>query len=373
MKIGINGRAFSISEPGGAVQSAKKVTKALASETSQQLSVFGHQSITSDIPTVNVVGAGVLSNSQIYGLIWEQLFLPKFASRKGFDVLFCPNGNSPIYDVNVPTVVLIHDILNYFGFSSRPYHILQRFRVPRMVNAADRIITVSEFTKSELTREFSIGERKVDVVPNGIDDIYLTDDPGDPLDLPDDYLLYVGGMHERKNLDGVLATFLHLKDAGRIHHDLVLVGPSRKLSYEQSKVDWDSVRKRQDVHVMGFISRRELKFSYRNASVFLYPSRYEGFGIPPLESMASGTPVVSSKTSALPEILGDAAYLVNPENIDEIVNATYNLIKNKELRSDYIERGIDRASKYTWERAANQIDDILREVGQKEIDIQPGS
>lgn len=364
MKIGVNGRAFSVSEPGGAVQSATKITRKLGEQDTHDLTVYGHRSIEDDLSSVQFSDDGYFVHSQSYGLVWEQTVLPRIANKHGIDVLYCPNGNSPVYDVSVPTVVVIHDILNYLGYTSRPYQMLQRVKVPKVARAADRIITVSEFSKSEIIDNIGIEQSKIDVVPNGIDRIYLSDDSGDSVDIPDDYLLYVGGMHERKNVDGVLAAFLQLKDNEKMSGDLVLIGPEGKLSYESSDVSWSKVRQRSDIHTKGFVSQRELKYVYSNADVFVYPSRYEGFGLPPLEAMASGTPVVSSRCSAIPEVVDDAARLVDPDDTDAIAEAVKDLLQDEELRSEYIKRGEKRASEFTWERAANKTARILEDVAE---------
>jgi glycosyltransferase involved in cell wall biosynthesis len=209
--------------------------------------------------------------------------------------------------------------------------------------------------------KLGVAKSKIDVVPNGVDEIFLSDYRGTPAEVPDDYLLYVGGMHERKNVGGVLEAYFQMKDSGMISHDLVLVGPGEKRAYEPANVDRTTIEQRDDVHVMGFISPQELKFVYRNADVFLYPSRYEGFGIPPLEAMASGTPVVASNVTAMPEVLGDAAVLVDPEDIDALASATQKLLDENE-RSKYIARGKKQANNYTWERAARITAEILSKV-----------
>lgn len=364
MKIGINGRTFSISEPGGAVQTGVNITKKLASNKGDDVTLFGHHSLRSLFKEGRIVDSFFIANSQAYGLLWEQVVPPIMSKYLDIDVLYCPNGNNPIYEIDVPTVVLFHDILNYLGHTTRSYKKLQELRLPRAVEATDHIITVSEFSKSEITNHLGVTESKISVVYNGISDTFRTKDSGERFPLPEKYLLYVGGMHGRKNIEGIIESFLELRHRDSIDHDLVLIGPKKKKNYSSVDVDWSHIRSRNDIHIPGFVSERQLKFAYSNADVFLFPSHYEGFGIPPLEAMACGTPVVASNTSAFPEVLGDAAVLVDPDDSSKIAEATVEIISDHSLRTNLVERGKKHARKFTWDRSARETREILRQASE---------
>ena len=357
MKIGVNGRVLSVDQMGGAGQAGLELIQALGNQV-DNITVYGHSLAEERLNGIPVDNSYFRLNSQLYGLFWEQTILPWIVDNSSVDIIFCPTMNGPLIDIATPVVVQVHDIFRYMGNVSQLDKLRQRLRLPRMLSCADRIITVSEFSKSEISAYIGIPESKINVVYNGVDSTYIQSGNGEEIALPEKYLLYVGGQNARKNISGLLRIFEILKSEYNIDHKLVMVGPDQKFfhSYPIDEVD-DT-----DIYTTGFITRDELKFVYTNADVFLFPSLYEGFGMAPLEAMACRTPVVASDRASLPEVLGTAARLVDPKHPDEFAKVTNEVLEDESIRRELTAEGRRMAKSYTWSNSAHQLSEILEDV-----------
>lgn len=354
MHLGVNARTFCIDQPDGATQASMKLASTLAADSGIEVTYFGSNRLPAAFRT-NARTTGYPIRSQIYGVCWERTVLPFLARSANIDVLLCPTANAPFFESgDFAIATFIHDVNAQKDMAGRLQRLYRKVTVPRTVSVSDVLLTVSEFSKTEICQQFDVDPEEVSVVYNGIDDVFHDDSPGDPVDLPDRYVLYVGAMNPRKNVDGLVTAFAEFNQRVAEEYHLVLVGPKNKLIYESLDVPADD-----NVHTPGFLSIEELKYAYRNAALFCFPSFYEGFGLPPLEAMACGTPVVASETTALPEILGDAAELVDPRRTEAIVNGMLAVTEDSEYRSALIERGRARASEFTWHRAADDLKAVL--------------
>lgn len=354
MKVGINARTFSVSQPGGAVQAAMKLTRALTANASVEPVLFGHESIAERFPDTHIDDSLYIPRSQVYGLAWERSILPWLASKHDVDVLYCPNGNAPLHSISVPVVMCIHDVNAQHGWSGSIHELYRKTAVPRAATAADTITTVSLFSKEEIVNTLSIPPSKVDVVYNGVDSLFFEESSGEAFDLPDQYLLYVGAMNPRKNVRRLIEAFDRLKHRTDLPHKLVLVGPDNKHIFQSMDIEATS-----EVVLPGYVTQRELKFAYDNAAAFVFPSLYEGFGLPPLEAMACGTPVVASNATSLPEVLGDAAVLVDPKNTAVISDAIERVIRDEGLRRQLVEKGREQAQSFHWKRVGSDMMSIF--------------
>jgi glycosyltransferase involved in cell wall biosynthesis len=284
--------------------------------------------------------------------------LPVRARTNDIDVLFCPNGNGPLHTSSAyETVLNIHDINAQHEMSSPIHQAYRKTAVPRAARVADLVTTPSEFSKSEIVDSMGIDAEKVHVVHNGIDDLFRSDDPGEPFDLPERYVLFVGALNPRKNVSRLLRAFDTLKSNTDLPHKLVLVGPRNKRIFKRL-----DVQATDDVLLPGYVTDRELKYAYRNADLFAYPSLYEGFGLPPIEAMACGTPVVSSTTASLPEVIGDAGELVDPTSTEAIACGMERVLDDIHYRDQLIAQGRERAERFTWERAADEFIQLFEGV-----------
>lgn len=357
MRIGINARTFVVDEPGGAVQTAIKHTLKLIGRPETDVILFGYDSLKSSYSDVTVESDFFLLDSQIYGLLWERVVLPQLVKKHELDVLYCPNGNAPATAITCPIVMCIHDVNAQKGWSSRRHQLYRRLAVPRGAKIADTVVTVSEFSKEEISNYVGINPKKIEVVHNGVDPLFLSNENGEPIDLPDKYLLFVGSMNPRKNIRRVIYAFENVKKNNSIPHKLVIIGPDNKSIFRKI-----SINNSEAIRVLGFVTERELKYAYSHADIFVYPSLYEGFGLPPLEAMACGTAVIGSDQSALPEILGDAAILVDPTETSEIAAAITKLVFNDEYRVDLIKTGKKHAQTFTWEKSSMMLYNVLLET-----------
>ncbi len=270
---------------------------------------------------------------------WYPFVLPRMASHQGLDVLHCPTYYGPASS-RVPVVVTVHDLAVWrhpeaFGRWTRAY--VPR-AVPRVLRAAARVIAVSEFTRGELVELLGVPEEKIRVVPNAVEDVFSAE--GEAAD--GEYVLAVGTIEPRKNLPRLAEA------ARRAGRELRAVGAA----------GWGGVRL-DGVRYLGEVGDEELARLYRGALCVAYPSLYEGFGIPVLEAMACGAPVVTSRGGATEEVAGGAAVLVDPLDPDAIAAGIEEAVaRREELRA----LGLERARAFSWDESARRTVEIYREV-----------
>jgi glycosyltransferase involved in cell wall biosynthesis len=270
---------------------------------------------------------------------WYPLVLPRLAGRAQVDVLHCPTFRAPLGRLPCPLVVTVHDLAvlrhpETFNQWTRRY---SRYCVPRVVQAARVVIAVSEFTKRELVELLGVHAEKIRVVPNGVAaDVFTPDGPA----ADGEYVLAVGTLEPRKNLQRVEVA------ARRLGLELRVAG----------QPGWGAV---QAAGWLGRVSDEELAALYRGARCVVYASLYEGFGLPIVEAMACGTPVVTSRGGATEETAGGAAVLVDPHDVAAIAGG----IEEAAARRDELRRlGLERVRELTWEAAARATVEVYREA-----------
>jgi glycosyltransferase involved in cell wall biosynthesis len=312
----------------------------------------------------------IIDHSSGYGFR-EHIAIPLKLRRLRVDLLHSPHYVCPIV---CPTrvVTTIHDCIHllfpqYFPrFASR----YARFMLGRALKQSDLVFTVSKASREDILRFYPhTDEDRVVVIPNAIDRALIAN-PGEEqlarvkerYQIRGRYVLYAGNIKPHKNLARLIAAFGHLKE--RPGHDdlkLLIIGDDiHKYSDLRRQVETSGVR--QDVRFFGFVPERTLAALYRMASVFAFPSLYEGFGLPPLEAMACGTPVVTSRISALPEVVGDAALLVDPYDTLDIANALERVLGDEMLAARLVELGLQRAQTFSWERSVGAIHQAYMKV-----------
>jgi glycosyltransferase involved in cell wall biosynthesis len=283
-------------------------------------------------------------------------------------------------------VMTVHDVLEHL-YRARDRSNLRRslhFQLTRRVlKGASRILAVSRYTKSEIEKLFGIPGSRIEVVYNAIDARFLHGHASDAdrqvlaerylVTYP--FLLYAGRISPHKNVVRTIEAFSALKaelekDGGFPDLKLIIIGdelskhPDLRRTVIRGGVQ-------NDVRFMGFVPIEMLRVFYDAAKIFVFPSLYEGFGLPPLEAMAHGTPVVTSNTSSLPEVVGNAAVLVNPENVFEIMRALHRVLLDQTVREKFKQRGYEQVKKFSWDASARQILSVYKEVaGKREKDRQ---
>ncbi len=285
-----------------------------------------------------------------------------------------------------PYLMTVHDVLEHM-YRAHDRSSLRRsvhFQLTRRVlNGAARVLAVSNFTKSEIEKLFGISGTRIEVVYNAIDERFLHGHASDAerqvlaerylVTYP--FLLYAGRISPHKNLVRIIEAFSALKaelEKEAKFQDLKLIIIGDELSKHpdlRRTVIRGGVQ--NDVRFMGFVPIEMLRVFYDAAKIFVFPSLYEGFGMPPLEAMAHGTPVVTSNTSSLPEVVGHAAVLVNPENVFEIMRALHRVLLDQTVREKYKQRGYEQANRFSWDASARQILGVYEQVaGKREKDSQ---
>jgi glycosyltransferase involved in cell wall biosynthesis len=303
---------------------------------------------------------------------WENVQLPGYLSRYGIDVYFSPAYALPVLPRvyrRQPTrfVVTIHDVISdilpeAFTFRMRLWQALFNRNA---VALADRIIVDSESTKRDLVRLYGPTRQPVCVVPLSVDEDYRPETDSNVLDrvrtrysLPDSFILFLGTVEPRKNVTGLARAYRRLPEELRRRFPLVICGAigwhADAILSELNALDiHDSIR------FVGFAEHEDLPALYSLASVFVYPSLYEGFGYPPLEAMACGVPVITSNTSSLPEVVGDAGLMVNPRDDGELTEKIQYVLEDATARATLSRKGIERARRFRWESTADETLAIL--------------
>jgi glycosyltransferase involved in cell wall biosynthesis len=276
-------------------------------------------------------------------------------ARRGPDVYFSPGFNPPLWST-APFVFMIHDLI-HLRFA-RDYGWRQRVYYERVVRPATRrasaVLTVSEFSQSAILDWAHVPESKVQVVSPGVAEGFSL--KVKPLSLPYVYFLYVGNRKPHKNVPRLLEAFSRASLDPEIR--LVLSGnPDRETAGLASRLGLG-----ERVVFFGPVAEEDLPRLYRGAIALVFPSLLEGFGLPPLEAMACGTPVIISNSSSIPEVVGDAGLMVDPYDVEALANAMRRVLADGGLRSTMSARGIERAKTFSWDRAAEQVLGVLREA-----------
>ena len=287
---------------------------------------------------------------------------PKLDNFIPADVIFSPHFNI-VASARAPRVITFHDISfihhpYFFSRKQRLWHWLQAVR--EQARSATKIIAVSEFTKADLVASFGLPADKIEVVYSGIGKQF-TSNFQRQISNEKPYILYLGTLEPRKNVDALIRAFTLLKQKAELRNiQLVLAG---RPGWLYGKV-LDELRRspyRADIILKGGVTDAERVRLYQGARAFVYPSLFEGFGLPPLEAQASGCPVVASDRTSLPEILGHSALLVNPWNVEQLAEAIEASIVDSKERDGLIAAGLENAKRFQWVKAAEQVSRILHE------------
>jgi glycosyltransferase involved in cell wall biosynthesis len=299
----------------------------------------------------------------------EQLSVPWDLWRVRADLFHAPHYVLPPL-TRVRSVVTIHDCIHLRFpqyLPNRAAHLYARVFLTSAARRAARVITVSEASKRDIVQFLHTPPGKVDVVPNGFDPSLAAASPDalarvrDRFQLDAPFILYAGNIKPHKNVDRLIESFARLRRRGFDGVRLLVIGDAiSKYGNLRRLVHRHDLH--QHVRFFGFVPTETLAALYRLAEVFVFPSLYEGFGLPPLEAMANGTPVVTSNVSSLPEVVGDAALLVDPMDPDGIADAIARILGDPALRADLVRRGHARAQAFSWERSAARTHQIYMDV-----------
>ncbi len=359
--VGINAHLLSLAEgyrSAGISLHIFNLLRALpAAATEMEYTVFLSERRYGGAPGLQLKLSRLPTNLPPVRILWEQALLPWVARREGLELLHNMAFVGPLAS-SCPTVVTVHDLsFLFFPHSFRPLRrsYLQLFA--RMsVHQARRVIAVSKSTKRDLVKIYGISPSKIDVVHNGVDASFQPL-PADEVaafrqrkGLPDRFVLFVGTLEPRKNVVSLIEAYAKLP---RGRPPLVIAG-GKGWFYDEIFARVEALELTGEVHFAGFVPAEELRLWYNAADLFVYPSIYEGFGMPPLEAMACGTAVITSTASSLPEVVGEAGQLVEPTDTDTLAAAMAQVLGNRDLQKQMQAEGLAQAAGFSWENAAKQ-------------------
>ena len=309
--------------------------------------------------------------------LWEQVSLPRAAKKNGCELLHCTSNTAPIC-CSIPLIITLHDIIyleswslfkSGFSMYQRFGNLYRRLMVPPALNKSKKIITVSEFEKNRICNFFGWpDDGHLVAVYNGVNKYFkpIYDDSilsnvKKKYHLPDNYFFFLGNTDPKKNTKNVLKAYSQYIQKNGLTHKLVM------LDYEHESLlqllnEINAPELIDQIHLTGYVVNTDLPAIYNQSDLFLYPSLRESFGIPMLEAMACGVPVIASNTSSMPEVSGGAAYLIDPYNSNELTQAIEEILSNQELRLKLREAGFKQAIKFSWQGMAEKVLDIYESV-----------
>lgn len=303
--------------------------------------------------------------------LWEQWALPRAAKKYGVDILHCTSNTAPIW-CNIPLVLTLHDIIFLEPRDKQNHSLYQnmgwfyrRLDVPRILDKCRRIITVSNFEMENIISKLNMPRERMAMIYNGYNDWFK------PLDDKNDvykkyiseegYFFFLGNTDPKKNTERTLVAYSKYLKLSEVKRKLLMADLDKEYLdgiIERNQID----NIRENIVMPGYIVNRDLPYIYNNAFTFLYTSLRESFGIPLLEAMACGTPVITSNTSSMPEIAGQDAILVNPESSDEITEMMLRLEKDNAFYEQQKQIGLARAKLFSWRKTAENLLKLYQEV-----------
>jgi glycosyltransferase involved in cell wall biosynthesis len=330
MRIGIDARFFGPKDKGfgryteNLVKEMEKIYPLIGGD---EFFIFLRKDSFDEYNPQNKKFQKVLADYKWYGLK-EQILFPLRLKKYRLDLMHFTHFNVPIL-YRKRFIVTIHDLtLRYFptrkGIKFWAYKIVFKYAIKN----SEKIIAISNYTKNDILKHYNVSSDKIQVIYEGV-----TGEAGSLPQNPNPYVLYVGNDYPHKNLERLKLACEKIRQDG-LEHSLILI--------------------------TGFVGEQELDNLYKNASLFVFPSLYEGFGLPPLEAMKRGIPVASSNATCLPEILGDAAIYFNPSNVDDMVEKIKRALVDRELRERLIKKGFEQIQKYSWQKMARETLEIYK-------------
>ncbi len=306
---------------------------------------------------------------------WEQIALPAAAKKYRCDILHCTSNTGPLF-CKVPMVVTLHDIIYLESVSilkkggtwyQKLGNMYRRFVVPPVVRKCRWVVTVSEFEKNRIGTFMGLKNNLVSIY-NGVgshfkkvDDPAILKSSAQKYNLPENFIFFLGNTDPKKNTPNVLKAFSLFNSQSALKYKLVMLDfDEDELRKILSGIGCENLR--EDIQLTGYVPNSELPAIISQCRLFLYPSLRESFGIPILEGMACGVPVITSNTSSMPEVAADAAILVNPESPEEIASAIAQVLGDPSLYETLSGKGVERASRFSWRQMAQSYLELYKTV-----------
>jgi glycosyltransferase involved in cell wall biosynthesis len=372
MNIAINGLFLSLKNTGGGRYLTDLVAGLQPFGRDIKYFLFTNNNINRNkivsSPFVETIDCGWMIRFRPSRILWENLILPEVIKKRKIDLLHAAGFTLP-GRISCKSVITIFDMT---FFTMPQLHLASKVAyfqkmIPVALKKADKIIAISKQTKNDIINIFGVAQDKIRVIYIGAGKEFRVISDKDAVEgikqkygLPKKYILFVGTIEPRKNIKGLIHAYEVLKKKG-YEHKLVIVG---KRGWHYSDI-FEAVRRlklNSDIIFTDYVLGQDLPFIYNGASIFVYPSFYEGFGIPVLEAMSCGIPVVTSGVSSLPEIAGEAALLINPMDIEGISISIDKILRDSHLANALVKKGLDRASLFSIEKLIAETVQVYKEV-----------
>lgn len=311
--------------------------------------------------------------------LWEQFQLPKFVKKYQCDLLHCTSNTAPL-KVQSKVITTLHDIifreesvlkqlLSSASWYQKIGNLYRRFLVKDVVKKSEHLITVSNFENQNIKKVFKLENQKVTTVHNGVNQQFnnqFTREQKEAVrsqyQLPKEFLFHIGNKDPRKNTKRLLDAFFELKQMQFGNIKLVIAGVNEDTLDSMLEEMFVPSALKKDIVLTGYIEDEDLPVIYGLAQVFLFPSLREGFGIPILEAMASGVPVITSNTSSMPEVAGESALLINPYDTQELTQAMVKLLSDEDFRNSLIKGGLKQCRTFSWNQSAKKVLKIYEQL-----------
>lgn len=373
MKIGIDARCLCEEKYSGISEYTHNLVKHLLKIDNQnQYFLFYNSAKASFVPEFshpNVTYKGFKYPNKIFNLairFFKVAALDKMLG--GVDVFITPTFLFTNLSKDCKKLLIIHDLSfeiypEFFTAKRRLWHTL--IGPKKISRQADEIIAISDNTKNDIIKIYGVEEDKIKVLHNGINEMYfkevssaVKDKVQEKYNLPKEYIFYLGNLEPRKNIESLLLAFEKIKNQ---NIQLVIAG-SQAWKYNKIYKIWQKSPAKDRIKFLGYVDSDDKPALYSLAKLFVYPSIYEGFGLPPIESMACGTPVVSSFTSSLVESVGNAGLLIDPNNYNDLAKTIDKFLSDSILEQELIKRGLAHSRNFDWDKASREILNIIQEL-----------
>lgn len=343
----------------------KEISKILPEDSIYLIDYTNHYTFSS----LNKITFGsFVANIPKKSYIWH--LYSQFKLRENnfdLDIIHSPENSTLVTKLKFQKkIITVHDIRQHVFPEFNIETMLSYLFLPTTLKNADKIITVSNSTKNDIINYFQISADKIQVIYEAADKKFKPLEHEDLLPIKKKYsldfpfILYVGNLSKHKNIPQLIKAFYNIRKLD-CNHKLVIAG-KKKWKYKEIFDLIDKLDLHDEVIFTGYVSDKDLPALYNLADLFVYPSIYEGFGLPPLEAMACGCPVITSNTSSLPEVVGDAGIMVDPYDVDELSTAIFKVLSNDVVRKDLVIKGLDRVKMFSWEKCAKDTINVYYEV-----------
>lgn len=371
MKITIDLRGLQGNEPSGVGYFTLQVVERLLEQDKYNKYLLYYNAFKKKVfgrfHFVNVEYKQTRIPNRILNFCFKFFKVPKFESLAGeTNAVFMPNWNIISLRSTTKLILVVHDLSpvvmpEMYSWKSRIWHWV--INIPALCKRADKILAVSEFTKKALIEKLKVDPQKITVGLEGVDHERYNNSLSESklrhvrniYNLPGQFICFIATIEPRKNLERLIEAFEQLDYEG----SLVIIG---KLGWKYSQVlsRINNSSKAKNIFYLGYVPESDKPYVIKLSDVFAWPSLYEGFGLPVLEAMAVGTPVLTSNVTSLPEVVGDCGLMVNPYQVADIKNGLQKLLDEPNLREQFIKKGLDHARQFTWDHTAQVVANLLK-------------